>query len=83
MAEKRYRVLAGKAYTGKHRVYKSDETFPESELFGDDSSIALATKGQAKKTEKRMDERGNESNAIVNRKIDPVIEVVTSQKKAK
>ena len=54
MAEKRYRVLEGQRYTGKHRVYYGkgemhrvvSETFPASELFGNADNLKMALEGQ-------------------------------------
>ena len=53
MAEKRYRVLEGQRYTGKHKVYYGkgemhrveSETFPASELFGNKENLDMALNG--------------------------------------
>ena len=53
MAEKMYRVLDDQKYTGKHRVYCGKgamgravaDTFPASELFGNEENLKMALEG--------------------------------------
>lgn len=45
MADKRYVVLDGKKYVGKHRTYTSGQDFPESELFGNEENKRMALEG--------------------------------------
>jgi hypothetical protein len=45
MAEKRYIVLEGQRYKGKHKVYTEGQDFPESELFGNEDNVLMAIHG--------------------------------------
>ena len=53
MAEKMYKVLDDQKYTGKHRVYcgkgamgrTKGDTFPESELFGNEDNLKMSLEG--------------------------------------
>ncbi len=45
MAEKKYKVLKGQKYVGRHKIYKENEEFPGSELFGNEDNIKMALEG--------------------------------------
>lgn len=45
MADKKYEVLEGQKFAGKHRVYSEGEIFPESELTG---NLEMALNGNEK-----------------------------------
>ena len=45
MAETKYIVLKGQKYVGRHKIYKENEEFNGSELFGNEDNIEMALKG--------------------------------------
>ena len=75
MADKRYVVLEGQKYTGKHRVYIAGQDFPETELFGNAENIKMALEGAKDKMGKFKD--GREFVSIKGK--DPVIEVLKTK----
>ena len=75
MADKRYVVLEGQKYTGKHRVYVDGQEFPETELFGNAENIKMALEGAKDKMGKFKD--GREFVSIKGK--DPVIEVLKTK----
>lgn len=52
MPDKTYVVLEDQRYTGRHRVYRAGQKFPESELFGNEENIAMALEGSQSKDPK-------------------------------
>lgn len=94
MAEKMYRVLEGKKYTGKHKVYcgkgamrrKESDVFPASELFGRPENIRMALDGSEDLMDKFPDtEKGGKTipgkEFVAIRGKDPVIELIKAPEK--
>lgn len=84
MAEKRYVVLEGQKYTGKHRVYKAGQEFPESELFGNEENKRMSLEGakdkiRMVKDENKKDIPGSEFVAIKGK--EPKIKPISSESK--
>ena len=98
MAEKRYRVLEGQRYTGKHRVYygkgemhrNESETFPESELSGNVENLKMALEGAENIMDRYVIGEDDKGKTILGKEFiaikgkDPKIELVkTPEKKGK
>lgn len=77
MADKRYVVLEGQKYTGKHRVYTEGQDFHESELFGNAENKRMAMEGAKDKMGKFED--GKEFVAIIGK--EPKIKALVSPSK--
>jgi len=95
MAEKMYRVLEGKKYTGKHKVYcgkgamrrKESDVFPASELFGRPENIRMALEGADDIMDKFPDTKDKDGKVVKGKEFvaikgkDPVIELIKAPEK--
>lgn len=75
-----YEVLEDQKYTGKHNIYVEGQRFPESELFGNKESIAIAIDGQKSVRAKNKEGKDMGYNSLNAKK--PKIKLVTGTKKA-